>query len=99
VKRICFITILIALTATVFARRISWPINQKPRISINSAVETATKELNKNGGSYYCVSAEVWITFTNCDWELDFTNTAGERRIVSVGSDLSVTVSKHGFIY
>lgn len=98
-KQIITVSILIALSASVFARRITWKTTEKPSVSIIAAVEAATKELNGGADIYYCVGASVAKTFSDCDWELRFYSTSGDRRLVSVGSDGKIHVTDTGFEY
>ena len=98
-RRILTLVVLLALGVAVFGRRIAWRPTEKPSVTIIAAVETATKELNKDGGDFYCLGGRIAKTFSDCDWELQFCNTAGERRVVSVGSDHKLNISNHGFEY
>ena len=96
-KRLFIVIFLVALTSTLFARNIQWRPTEKPPVSIAAAVEAATKELNKGGADFYCLGGSIGRNFSQCDWLLTFSNTAGEFRWVSVGSDGKIRVSKEGF--
>lgn len=98
-KRLFIVILLVALTSTLFARNIQWRPAEKPPVPIVAAVEAATRELNKGGAAFYCLGASIGRNFSQCDWMLQFSNTAGEIRWVSVGSDGSIRVSKEGFSF
>jgi hypothetical protein len=91
---------LLSLTVAVmcYAKNAGWNKNEKPKVSLMEAHSKALEALKPRKIDYYCLSATVARTFSECDWELLFA-AAGKPEIwVSVGTD-EVRVSEHGFSY
>jgi hypothetical protein len=95
-KRLFIIVSVFTIAAIAYASTAIWQSNQKPPVSLTEAVKLATDTLNKDGGDFYCLRADVMSGQTECDWYLDFGSTNGIKRWVEVGSDKSVIVRKDG---
>jgi len=91
---------LLSLTviSLCLARNASWPPHEQPKISLTEAHARALAALEPRHVAYYCLSATVAQTFSQCDWELHFAATNRPEVWVSVGTD-QVRVSDQGFEY
>ncbi len=85
------------LSTTVMARYIIWKANNRPPVSLQSALEIASADLKDD--NYYCIGARLASTNTQGDWELEFSNKEGKQRWYSIGSDKSILKSDDGFSY
>jgi hypothetical protein len=81
-----------------YAKNAGWDKNVKPKISLTDAHAKALAALKSNYPDYYCLSATVARTYSECDWELSFAAPGNRLVWVSVGTD-SVRVSEQGFSY
>ena len=95
-KRFLTIVSVFVLAAVAYASTAIWQSNKKPPVSLTEAVKLAADTLNKDGGDFYCLGADVMSGQTACDWYLNFGSTNGAKRWVEVGSDKSITVRKDG---
>lgn len=89
-----------ALTATFLCsgKYAGWNKSEKPRLSLIEAHTKALEALKPRNIDFYCLSASVARTFSECDWELHFAAANNVEMWVSVGTD-KVRVSEHGFEY
>lgn len=81
-----------------YAKYSRWYEYAKPPISLAEALTKASDALKPRHVDYFCISATVARTFSECDWELYFAATNKTEIWVSVGTD-KVRVSEHGFNY
>ncbi len=97
------ILLLIACTAlfggVAYARRIAWDADQPPPVPLVEAIKLAEGRLKNEKVQYYCIAASLAKTFSQGDWELNFSSKEGKRMTVSVGSDRQVRTSEAGFEY
>ena len=95
-----FAIFFVSLTAIglCFAKNAGWNGNVKPKISLTDAHSKALEALKPQFPEYYCLSAKVARTYSECDWEMQFAAPGNRIVWVSVGTD-EVRVSKYGFEY
>lgn len=99
-KRLILLTIcLMLLGGAVQARRIAWVAKDKPPVSLAEAIKLAETRLQDEKIQYFCIGASLAKTFSNGDWELNFSSKEGKQMTVSVGSDRNVRTSERGFDY
>lgn len=96
--RITIALLLLMAAGIGYARYIRWHENIKPPISLAEALAKAADALKPRHVDYYCLSATVAQSFSQCDWELHFAATNQTEIWVSVGTD-KVRVSELGFDY
>ena len=96
--RITIALVSLTITCLCYAAQKRWNKNEKPKISLLEAHTRALEALKPKNVDYYCLSAEISRSFSQCDWELHFGATNNPDIWVSVGTD-KVRVSEHGFMY
>ena len=99
-KRIILLVVCsMLLCGAAYARRIAWIPTEKPPVSLAEAIKLAETQLQNEKVQYFCVGASLAKTFSEGDWQLNFSSKKGKRMIVSVGSDKKVRKDEHGFEY
>jgi hypothetical protein len=96
--RIAIALLCMTVICLCYAKRVMWPNNEKPKISLIEAHTRALEALKPRHIDYYCLTATVARTFSECDWELHFAATNNAQIWVSIGTDM-VRVSEYGFNY
>lgn len=96
---VSILVVCILVTGIAYAKRNAWKPKEKPPVSLHLALTLAEAELEKEGADYFCIGASLARTFSEGDWELQFSSEAGKTMWVSVGSDKKVRKSQHGFEY
>lgn len=95
---LAIIFLSLAALCLCYAKNAGWDNNVKPKISLVDAHEKALEALKSKYPDYYCLSASVARTFSECDWEMRFAAPGNRFVWVSVGTD-RVRVSEQGFSY
>lgn len=99
-KRLILSVVCMALlSGAVYARRIAWKPTEKPPVSLADAIKLAEAQLQKEKVQYFCIGASLAKTFSEGDWELNFSSKDGKQMTVSVGSDMKVRQSEQRFDY
>jgi hypothetical protein len=99
IRFILFFFVLISLIGFAQAKNAGWEKTQKPSPSLIEAHQIALDALKDQGIDFFCLSATVARTFSECDWELHFSSSKGKEKWVSVSHDRKARVSEHGFPY
>lgn len=79
------------------ARHSEWDKSREPPVSLESALEMAKAELEREAVDYFCVGAKLANTFSGGDWELHFSSEDGREIWISIGSDKKVRRSDKEF--
>ena len=90
---------LLLASSIAWARRALWNPSQRPPVSLQRALALADAELKKERVDYFCIGATLAKSFSEGDWELQYSSKDGKRMWVSVGSDQRVRTSREGFNY
>jgi len=98
-RLILLIVCSMLIGGAVHARNIAWKANEKPPVSLAEAIKLAETHLQEKKIQYFCIGASLAKTFSNGDWELNFSSKEGKQMWISVGSDMNVRESEHGFDY
>ena len=100
-KRLLLILLLLFFTSAgyLFARNIIWNPKNKPPVSLPEAHEIALAALKDRHTEFFCTHASLARTFSEGDWEFQFSSADGSSTSVSVGSDKQAKISDRGFAH
>jgi len=88
-----------SLIVCAHAKNAGWNKAERPSPSLIEAHQIALDAIKTRGIEYFCLSATVARTFSECDWELHFSSKEGKEIWVSVGHERKAKVSEQGFNY
>jgi hypothetical protein len=93
-KRIIIAFVVLVLTAgLVFALRVEWPDNKRPRLALGDAYHCAVLALGSATNEFYCVGASCLISRSpDGEWMFCFFSTHGLRKTAFVFFDKTTRI-------